>query len=184
MNSLLILLTTLSMSISTINNPAAPITAEDMLTTIILIDGDAHLVDLSEGGELLISYGVVTEYFASSKTHEEIVDASMTKYREEVEDDLDRIKFLSFESYSAVLNQVAINHIREMAVRAEEDANSNILITVGTTDPMVKEDLRVNKVVELFTNFGVDTDRIEIVEKRYIGSIPNHFIKIEINPSL
>ena len=53
----------------------------DVLTTIILIDGEAELVDVGPGGEILKRYIAVPDYFSSPSSHSSIVRRSLNRYR-------------------------------------------------------------------------------------------------------
>lgn len=164
---------------------AAIIEDADLLTTIILIEGEAHLVDLAQDGEFVVSYGMVPSYFTSSLGHDEIVARSVNKYKENA-DVASRIKFISFESTASVLDEQAVDYIRSIAVSFEADKNAGILLTIGrsVTAGDVDHQQRINTVKELLTGFGVDKDHIQIKEKTYLGTEPNQFLKIELIPSL
>ncbi len=52
---------------------------EDLKTTIILIDGEAVLVDLNLKGDILKQYIHVDDYFTSWKSHESLVKRSIER---------------------------------------------------------------------------------------------------------
>lgn len=175
------LFTTLLFSLGFIVLMARGIYSDDMMTTIILINGEAHLVDVAPDGELLVSYGTVPDYFTTSLSHEEILAQSIAKVESDRSDRLDRIRFVSFGVEKHMLNELAVDHVREISHKIAQSGAGKIILTVGIT--ATKEALmKAQQVAELLKDFGVKSDHIQILQKQYLGDEPNNFIKMEYQP--
>lgn len=154
----------------------------EMITTIILINGEAHLVDIAPDGELLVSYGKVPDYFSSTLSHEDIVDRSIAILESNRKSRYDLIRFVSFGIETHMLNEYAVDYIREMSSKMNT-SEGQIVITAGVTGS--KDEMqKAQQIVDLLIDFGADPDRIKIIKKQYLGDEPNQFIKMEYQPNL
>lgn len=158
---------------------------EKPITTVILIQGEPHLVDLAQDGDIVVSYGKVPSYFTSMAQHDDIVERSVAKYKEYEKNISRYIRFIAFDQSDYVLDETMVDYIRAMAVQLEDDKESTATITVAYNNQT--RDLSANRaksIMNLLEEFGIDSDRIAIAKKKYLGSEPNQFMKLEIHPSL
>lgn len=64
-------------------NPSETLAGDEaVMTTIILINSEAMLVDLDERGEILKQHILVADYFTSSQSHEALVRRSIDRIRD------------------------------------------------------------------------------------------------------
>ena len=86
---------------------------EDLKTTIILINGQAALVDLNPKGEILKRYIAVPDYFTSYRSHESLVRRSIERAKS-----MRDIGYKAFDSKNHELSYQVnkeLENIRELA---------------------------------------------------------------------
>ena len=143
--------------------------------TIILINGEPHLVYLDDVGQIVEIIQTVPYYFSSNLTHEQIVaglieqkENSPTNFyaanedrfitREEI-DVLENAEFIKFIPKKALLNRAAVDRIRQIANDYVDGGISNIKLSIVYKNTRVSQllaDNRLNSVKDLLIAFGVD----------------------------
>ncbi len=156
-------------------NPNAINTSESLSHDIILVQGEAKLVTMTPSGEIVQSYSILEDYFSSSASHEDIVNRAIAKTS-----DLINTRFITVDYDADGLSEGAIEHIRYIAVLAEQSPRANIQITLTNDEhaQSITDDL-----YNIIEGFGIDQNRIQITSKKYLGKDENQFIKISITPN-
>lgn len=160
--------------------------AEDqMITTIILVEGEPQLVEMTTDGEIVETLGSVPSYFTSEMQHDDIVERSVARYDADTETRESNIRFVTFEAEETILAEELVDYVREMAVEMDSDPYSSLLITMAIQPSSVNLiEARAESIKDLFVSFGADVDRIVLRRRKYRGTEPNQFMKLELQPSL
>ena len=180
MNYAIRILFTLALTASfSITNTA--IAAEDMSKTIILINGTPYFVEMDENGRQIEKIVAVPTYFRSNESHDEILEKANSDY----EDELPNLKsrLLIFEEDQAILDQIAVDHIRDLARLYAKGYVQSINITAAHYDNNKDEALaayRVNAIYQMFKDFGVDDEGIVADMKEYKSDLPNVYVQLKI----
>ena len=163
-------------------NPTNDLRDGDIKKTIILINGAAFLVDINEEGQVLNNYLLVPDYFTSNDTHENLVEKAEEEYADEVAT-LNRSKLIIFGEESALLDEAAVDNIRELANQYNIGSLQNINITAGhieAKDDETTVDDRINAISQMLQDFGVEEGDISADIKIYRSELPNQFVKIDL----
>ncbi len=153
-----------------------------LIKTIILINGTPFLVDLDEEGDVVRNYVMVADYFDSLESHESIVSRMSTEYEAEMAH-LQHSRLIIFPEDLALLNDTAVDNIRDVARLYSKGFLQNINITASHDDDNSDEALanyRVDAVYQLLTDFGVEEGDISADMKIYKSDVPNQFVKIDL----
>ena len=135
---------------------------------IILIQGEPKLVAMTESGEIIRTFDVITDYFTSDNSHDEILKKEINRSEE-----LMRTRFISFEATPAELTEDAVEHLRYITVLAEKDPELNVVITAPDSEDARDVTMITKSLVE---GFGVNQKRIRVITKKYYGDEENQFI--------
>jgi len=170
--------------------------------TIILINGEAHLVYLDE--EYIVEVlQTVPYYFSSNLTHEEIV-AGLIEQKEKKPgnfyasnedrfiskdeiDVLENAEFIRFIPQKALLDRVAVNRIREIAEDYVDGGISNIKLNIiykNTSISQLLTDNRLNSVKDLLVAFGVNENAITTQKDLREKLDNNPFVRINYKKDL
>lgn len=153
-----------------------------LIKTIILINGTPFLVDLDEEGDVVRNYVMVADYFESLESHESMVSRMSTEYEAEMAH-LQNSRLIIFPEDLALLNDTAVDNIRDVARLYSKGFLQNINITASHDDDNSDEALanyRVDAVYQLLTDFGVEEGDISADMKIYKSDVPNQFVKIDL----
>jgi hypothetical protein len=160
---------------------ANPIENENLFRTIILINGTPFLVELNGEGKVLQRFTMVPDYFETPETHDYIVSRVSETYDDELAL-LANSRLIIFQEEKALLDETAVNHIREFARLYSNGRVLNINITAGHQDDFQDEALaahRIEAVFQLLKDFGVEEGDISADMKIYKSDLPNQFVKID-----
>lgn len=150
--------------------------------TIILINGAPFLVDIDENGKVINNYLLVQDYFISDDSHADLVVKAEEEYEEEVAI-LNNTRLIIFNESSSLLNEIAVDNIRELATLYNNGVLQNINITAGhvekENDDATVED-RIGAISQLLHDFGVKEGDISADIKIYRSELPNQFVKIDL----
>lgn len=155
---------------------------DNLKKTIILINGAPFLVDLDENGKVVYNYLLVSDYFKSDESHENLVEKAEEDYDEEIAM-LSNSRLIIFDETSALLNEAAIDNIRELANQYNRGILQNINITAGheeTEDDEIKVEDRISAISQLLLDFGVEEGDISADIKIYRSELPNQFVKVDL----
>ena len=154
----------------------------DIKRTIILINGAPFLVDIDDSGKVVYNYLLVENYFESSDSHENLVEKAEEEYNEEIAV-LSNSRLIIFNEQSSLLDEMAVDNIRELANLYNRGALQNINITAGY-QPNQKDELdaedRISAISQLLLDFGVKEGDISANVKIYRSELPNQFVKIDL----
>jgi len=153
-----------------------------LIKTIILFNGTPFLVDLDEEGDVVRNYVMVADYFESLESHESMVSRMSTEYEAEMAH-LQNSRLIIFPEDLALLNDTAVDNIRDVARLYSKGFLQNINITASHDDDNSDEALanyRVDAVYQLLTDFGVEEGDISADMKIYKSDVPNQFVKIDL----
>ena len=178
-NFILAILTTLMYSVSGISFP-----------TIILINGEPYLVELSEDAHIVSVIQPVPYYFSSELTHEEIVadlknQLKLKKLGAFANTDvnvLDNAEFVEFMPDRALLDKIAVDRIRRIAEDFANGSISHIQLSIlyqNTSSSQLLTDNRITSVKDMLVDFGVDGNAISIAKDLKAELSANPYVKIE-----
>lgn len=154
---------------------------EDMNRTIILIDGDPYLVDLDMDGDLVDAIAPVPDYFVSEESHLALVDRVSDDYESELANIKSRL--LIFDEDSALMNQGAVDHVRDLARLYSKGYIDEISIEAAHEDTFKDEALaayRIATVYQMLKDFGVKEEDIFADMKYYKSDLPNVYVRMNI----
>ena len=178
--TIITLVTTAVFATVSMASHTTPIT--DFFRTIILINGTPFLVEMDNDGNLLKNISVVSDYFETNESHENLVRKASDVYEEELAR-LDNSRLIIFEEENSILNNVAINNIRDLATKYNQGLLQNIRLTAGQTQSLGDESLtgyRVQAIFQMLVDFGVEATDISADFKVYKSELPNQFVKIDL----
>lgn len=168
---------------ATVKSYAAPTHNDyELVKTIILINGTPFLVEMDANGTVLHNYLLVKNYFDSNDTHESLVAKASKEYDDEIEM-LNNSRLVIFNEESSLLNDVAVDHIRDLADKYSRGVLQNINITAGRTtqnNDTIMATYRVDAIAQLLQDFGVAEGDISRDIKIYRSELPNQFVKIDL----
>lgn len=161
--------------------------------TIILINGVPYLVELDDDTNITSVLLSVPYYFQSEMSHEEIVATlrqqlstdpkkSMTQYEDIFV--LDNVEFIEFIPKRALLDKIAVDRIRKIAVDYCNGNLSHIALNVQYADTQkssILSENRINSVKDLLVAFGVDDTAISSVSSLNKEDDMNPYVRIEYN---
>ncbi len=157
--------------------------------TIVLINGTAHIVDLSTNGSILAQYQSIPDYFNSTKTNEQIIAEYETKglnnlgqielytdYNQGKMPELSSFKkseivldenkqYIAFSRGRAILNQKAVDQIRLISDAYQRNEIREIIINSYHDDSVRQRILAKNRskaISDLLNTFGVQSKNIQI----------------------
>jgi len=171
--------------------------------TIILINGDPHLVVIDDRGNLVETIQAVPYYFASDLTHEEIVAGLSRQLKDEnsvfyannedrfvSKDEIDvaeNVELIQFLPQKALLNREAVNRIRQIANEYRKGGIDKISLSIiqkSTNVSRLLTENRMNSVKDLMVAFGVDsTDLLTSIDRRE-GYDDNPFVRVSYKKRL
>ncbi|MEE9373300.1 MAG: hypothetical protein V3V00_09630 [Saprospiraceae bacterium] len=157
-------------------------TGDELKKTIILINGAPFLVDIDHNGKVVNNYLLVHNYFTSNDSHENLVVKAESEYEEEVAF-LNSSRLIIFNETSTLLNEVAVNNIRDLANLYNRGVLQNVNITAGQVSKDIDEpntESRINAITQLLRDFGVKEGDISADIKLYRSDLPNQFVKIDL----
>jgi len=155
---------------------------DNLKKTIILINGAPFLVEVNEEGKVVYNYLPVHDYFVSNESHDNLVEKAEEKYEEELAL-LSNSRLIIFDETSSLLNESAVDNIRELAKLYNRGVLQNINITAGHVEKENDEitaDDRINAISQLLSDFGVKEGDISADVKIYRSELPNQFVKIDL----
>lgn len=154
----------------------------DDKTTILVIEGKAHLVDVNENGEVIRRYMEVPEYFESKKGHNEKVKAAKKKYEILKKHQIDQIRFIAFDSSFEKLDENAMKHLQDVAIHYQQTYANQVVITAakrGSNSDLLET--MIEDVEFILQSFGVAPEDVEVVYKNDKGDEPMQFVKVQSN---
>ena len=163
-------------------------TQSDPFKAIVLINGEAFLVDLTENGAITATYQKINNYFSSSDSHNTILarlskgalsesGKSIVFYEKEVEPVVPfttenkaavapgNAQYVGFSPRRALLQKEAVDQIREISSQYSQGAIQKINITSHHRDSYESRSLARNRakaIHDLLGAFGVSTSIIEM----------------------
>lgn len=180
MNDAIKILFTLALMF-TFSTTTSALENEDMKRTIILVNGTPYFVEMDEEGKKIDKIVAVPTYFKSPESHDEIITKVNSDYEEELPNMKSRL--LIFKEDQAILEQPAVDHIRELARLYTKGYIESINITAAHYDEDKDEALaayRVNSIYQMFKDFGVDDEGITADMKQYKSDLPNVYVQLRI----
>ena len=175
------IISALILSLFAFSASANIIADDDYNRTIILIDGDPYLVDLDDEGDLVDAIVPVPEYFVSEASHAVLVDRRSEDYASELANIKSRL--LIFSEDSALIDQVAVDHVRDLARLYSKGYINEINIGAAHADTDQDEALaahRISAVYHLLRDFGVQEEDITADMKNYQSDLPNLYVTMDI----
>lgn len=152
------------------------------ITTILVVDGKALLVDVDRDGKVVREYMEVPEYFSSNKKHEEKVEAAKKKYEILKKHQIDQIRFIAFDQSFTTLDEAAMRHIIDVANHYAQTYANQVTITAakrsGNNDLL---DKLINDVKFVLKGYGVNENDINVVYKKDKGDMDLQFVKVMSN---
>ncbi|MFT4566995.1 MAG: hypothetical protein ACI9FN_001957 [Saprospiraceae bacterium] len=162
-------------------------TQSDPFKAIVLINGEAFLVDLTEKGAITATYQKVNNYFRSSESHGTILarlskgtlsesGKSIVFYEEEIEPVVPftteneavvapgSAQYVGFSPRRALLQKDAVDQIRKISSQFRQGVIQNITITSHQRDTYESRSLARNRakaIHDLLGAFGVSTSIID-----------------------
>ena len=179
MKKIIICISILSLFIGRLTADTA--TEQARMTSIILINGEPHLVDMNLQGEVIVSLGIVPSYFSSTMSNEEIVNQAIIEYSGDQESKV----FLEMELDEIVqspIDENTVDLIREIAVRAEREPKSEVVLSISSSDhnnaPYMDD--QIDRFKNLLIDFGVPQNRIRVDAHPFIIISEPRFIRLEV----
>lgn len=149
------------------------------IRTIVLIEGQAHLVELSNDGKVMTTFGLVDSYFISDISYEAFLQQAFEDIRGEV--NLKNIRFVAFQSLTPEINEEIVDYITDLAVQLESMPNSKLVIGVNQMSESKELSLYMS---DLLLDFGVKKSQIELQNKIVTEGGKFKFLKIEFVPEV
>lgn len=171
--------------------------------TIILINGVPHLVMLTDDAHITEIIQTVPYYFTSELSHEQIVaglieqkDADERSFytnnvdyeipKEEV-DILENAEFIKFIPGQALLDQIAVDRIRQISNDYVDGSTNTIRLEINHRSDSVSKllaDNRINSVRDLLVAFGVDEQAIESKKNIRDNLETNPFVRVNYKKAM
>jgi len=168
--------------ITTTTTYATPINNDKLFKTIILINGAPFLVELDNEGNVIHNYIMVSDYFNSSESHEDLISIASNEYESEIAA-MNKSRLIIFNEESSLLNDTAVDNIRDLAKLYSKGLLQNINITAGQVEENDDEGtatFRIDAITQLLQDFGVREGDISANVKIYRSELPNQFVKIDL----
>ncbi len=152
---------------------------------IVLINGEAYLVELSPQGDIKATYQKISNYFNSSESHfsiikrlsqnESLPSSEIAFYQAESEpavpytaENLSTLsseaqRYIGFSPWKAVLNFNAVNQLREIAAANKNGVLNTVLVDAYHINSYRSKTLARNRALaikSLLVAFGVSEDHI------------------------
>ena len=151
------------------------------ITSIILIDGEAHLVDMNLQGEVIVNLGIIPSYFTSSMSDEEILDQAKIEYSGEkgakvfLEMELDEI-------VQSPIDENTVDVIRDIAVKAGREPYAEVVLSISSSHQNMSQSVQdqVDRFKNLLIDFGVPQNRIRVDAHPFIILSEPRFIRLEV----
>ncbi len=157
--------------------------ARDMaITTIVVLDGKAYLVDLNDHGEITTTYMEVTNYFKSNKDHDTKVIEAKAMYRKLSKEQMDQIRFISITENGQNLDEFMLSNLEDLANHYQQTYANQIEITAArnSSNKHLLE-MNIERIKSLLVNHGVMETDIKVHYKIDRGEDPTTFIKVISN---
>lgn len=161
-------------------------TQSDPFKAIVLINGEAYLVDITEKGTITATYQKITNYFQTSESHSSILSrlteapraeggGRIVFYEKEVEPPIPfeienelpiingNAQYIGFSPLRALLKKEAVDQIRNIARQYQSGVIQTIRITSQHRDSYQSRALARNRaqaIHDLLEAFGVTTSII------------------------
>lgn len=180
MNYIKISITTLAM-FALISNVIAGAygTTSKKIKTIILIEGQPYLVELSKDGSIVTQFGLVENYMITDISHEEFVQQMIVNNSHN--NIIENVKYISFESLTPEINEEIVDYLSDLVMKVEQSIDSRVIIYANQ---MYESDQLAKYIKELMTDFGLNEDQIEIKKNIVIQGGMFKTIKVEYVPQL
>ncbi len=157
---------------------SALIAADDVETTIVVIDGKALLVDVDETGKVVTTYMEVGSYFEDSNHHDVKVAAAKIVYKKMTELQMDQIRFIAF-SQDEALDDVMVSNISDLSLHYQQTYANEIVITAPRNRRTASLlEVNINKIKKVLVQFGVSEEDIFVDYKIDMGDEPTRFVKV------
>ena len=160
----------------------------DPFKAIVLINGEAFLVDLTEHGAITATYQKISNYFSTSESHNNLLarlskgslsesGKSIVFYEKEVEPEIPfasenkavvapgNAQYVGFSPRRALLQKEAVDQIREISTQYQQGAIAKIMITSHHRDTYESRSLARNRakaIHDLLGAFGVSAEIIKM----------------------
>ncbi|MEL6122816.1 MAG: hypothetical protein AAFR14_03770 [Bacteroidota bacterium] len=155
------------------------LSAADIETTIVVVNGRALLADVDASGKILTTYMEVDNYFDDSSDHESKVTAAKVVYKRLTEEQLDQTRFIAFSDKEGELSDVMIANLSDLSIHYKQTYANEIVITAPrnhrTADLL---ELNLAKIKDVLLQFGVETYDIRVDYKKDMGDEPTRFVKV------
>lgn len=153
--------------------------AFEPITTIIVIEGKAFLVDVDENGTVLTTYMEVKDYFNNDKPISEKLDEAVANYIMLSNQELDQIRFISLTDKKAGLDNNAKSNLFDIYAHYLDTYANNIVIT-GAKNPRTDKQLglTIDMIKAYLNSLGANSKDIEVIYKIDLGDEPTQFVKV------
>lgn len=154
-------------------------TSEEFLTTIIVVDGKALLVDVDEHGEVVKTYMEVPDYLTSNKEHNEKVKEARANYIRLSRLQMDQIRFITVLKVKEEYKSVMRSNLADLASHYHQTYANEIIITVAQSNS--NEDVMIynlSLIKEELSKHEVSAADIKVEYKQDLGDAPSPFIKV------
>ncbi len=160
--------------------------SQDVKRAVILINGVAHVADLSNTGSVIAFYQSIPDYFNSSLSDSQIIarverqglstegkvdlytnteeEPELTDFKRVQEYSVDQKQYISFSRGRAILNKKAVDQIRALADSFQDQEISEIIINAYHDDTARQRLLAENRskaIKDLLVTFGVTEFQIQ-----------------------
>lgn len=150
------------------------------ITTILILDGKAVLVDIDDEGHVLRKYMEVPEYFETDTKHEEKVEAAKKKYEILKKHQVDQIRFIAFDQSFSKLNETAMKHILDVASHYTQTYANEVVITAARRQNNNELlDKLIDDISFVLKAQGVAEEDITINYKEDKGELELQFVKVK-----
>lgn len=164
--------------------------AQKVIRSIILINGEPYIADLTSNGSVLDRYQKVPEYFTSQLNDEQIIAMaekkglisegtielyaesldsedipSLSEFRPDIESITASKQYIAFTRNRAILNQKAVDQIRAISDAYQAGNLSSVIINayhMDTESSRILARNRGNAITDLLITFGMPQSNIEI----------------------
>lgn len=155
------------------------LSALEPITTIVVIEGRAFLVDLDEQGQVVRTYMEVKDYFDSDKSQEEKLDEAVANYVMLSKQELDQIRFIALTDRESGLDNNAKSNLFDIYAHYLDTYANNIVIT-GAKNPLTDKQLEVTiqLIKEYLASLGANQRDVEVTYKIDLGDEPTEFVKV------
>ena len=161
-------------------------TSQEVKRSVILINGVAHVADLSTTGSVIAYYQSIPNYFNNPLSDKEIIaqaeriglsnkgqvelytnnpqEPELSKFRRVTEFTSDQRQYIAFSTGRAILNKTAVDQIRDLADLYQNQEISEIIINAYHDDTRRQRLLAENRskaIRDLLITFGVNEQNIQ-----------------------